>query len=104
MSAMKNVAIALDEILEVLRTLPENQQDYLVRELPEANARRQADELGIDVPSEYTAYEFMTLQRDPERKAHYEEQVLGDGPTDELWAELNKDGPVKDYWEGPNWD
>ncbi len=104
MSAMKNVAIAMEEVLMILETLPEAQQNYLVRELPEINARRQADELGIDVPSQYTAWEWMNIQRDPER-LEAAKKVLGaqddDSGFSRLWLEMNADhGPIADYWDG----
>ncbi len=59
MSAMKNVAIAMEEILEILDDMPVNHRLYLIKELPEMEARRRAHELGIDVPSRFTAVEWM---------------------------------------------
>ncbi len=59
MSAMKNVAIAMEEVLMILDTLPANQRTYLVKELPEAEAQRRALDLGIDVPSNEPAVDWM---------------------------------------------
>jgi len=59
MSAMKNVAITMEEILEILDDMPVNHRLYLIKELPEMEARRRARELGIDIPSRFTAVEWM---------------------------------------------
>lgn len=67
MSAMKNVAMAMEEVLMILDDLPEGQRNYLIANLPESDAQRRAEELGIDVPSEFSAAEWMTHRADLER-------------------------------------
>ncbi len=84
MSAMKNVAIAMEEVLIILDDLPEAQRVYLVKHLEESDAQRRADNLGIDVPSQFTAAEFMN--RNDDRKT----------------VTLPGIGTIPDYYDGGN--
>lgn len=72
----------MEEVLMILDDLPEAQRVYLAKHLEEADAQRRADNLGIDVPSQFTAAEFMN--RTDDRKT-----VTLDGL-----------GEVPDYWDG----